>query len=74
MTGVCLKNDNDYAEEQCLLRQLIEIKGWSVEEAAEALGDCAPRLYRVLELEESLGKTATLAAIALIHNLDPIER
>lgn len=74
MVGVCLKNDNYNAEEQCVLRQLIEIKGWNVEEAAEALGDCPPRLYRVLELEEPLGKTATLAAIALIHNLNPIER
>lgn len=53
----------------CNLELLLEMKGWGIEEAAEALGDSTLRLYRVLEGQEPLGKTATLAAIALKFNL-----
>lgn len=60
-------------EVYCNLSDLLELKEWSVEEAAEALGDSPLRLYRVLEGEEPLGRTATLAAIALKHDLKPIE-
>ncbi len=58
---------------KCNLQLLLEQKNWSVEQAAEALGDSPLRLYRVLEGEEPFGRTATLAALALKHNLPPIE-
>ena len=53
----------------CNLTNLLEAKGWDVEEAAEALGDSPLRLYRVLEGLEPLGRTATLAALALKNDL-----
>lgn len=58
---------------KCNLVVLLEQKGWTVEEAAEALGDSPLRLYRVLEGLEPLGRTACLAVLALQHNLDPLE-
>lgn len=60
-------------EVYCDLSALLEARNWSVEEAAEALGDSPIRLYRVLEGEEPLGRTATLATLALKHGLKPIE-
>lgn len=57
----------------CNLTLLLNTKGWTVEEAASAIGDSTLRLYRVLDGDEKLGKTATLAAIALKSNLEPIE-
>ncbi len=58
---------------QSALNCLLDEKGWSVEEAAEALGDSPLRLYRVLEGDEELGRTASLATLALKHNLEPIK-
>ena len=58
----------------CELSLLLELKNWSVDEAADALGDSALRLHRVLDGEEALGRTARLAIIALMHNLEPIEK
>ena len=58
----------------CNLTLLLDEKGWTVEEAAEAIGDSPLRLCRVLEGDEKLGKTATLAVIAILHDLVPIER
>jgi len=55
------------------LALLLEANGWSVEEAAEQLGDSPLRLYRVLEGDEHLGTTAFLAVMALKHNLRPVE-
>ena len=46
--------------------------GMTVEEVAEAIGDSPLRLYRVLEGLEPLGRTATLAIIALRNNLPTI--
>ncbi len=60
-------------DQTCSLATLLQEKNWSVEEAAEALGDSTLRLYRVLEGEEALGRTASLAIIALMHDLEPIE-
>lgn len=57
---------------ECDLQSLLESKGWTIEEAAVALGDSSHRLRRVSEGLEPLGKTATLAAIALKYNLDAI--
>ncbi len=56
-----------------LLEKLIKEKGWTVEIAAVELGDSPERLYEVLDGKEPLGRTATLATIALNHDLQPIE-
>ena len=54
------------------LGHLMATTGMSVEEVAEAIGDSPLRLYRVLEGLEPLGRTATLAIIALQNNLPTI--
>ncbi len=54
------------------LQTLLDEQGWTVEEAAEAMGDSPLRLYKVLEGAEELGRTATLAALALKHNLEAL--
>lgn len=59
---------------KCDLSLLLDIKGWTVEEAAAALGDTPSRLHRVLDGREPLGRTATLAAVAVLNDLPPIER
>ena len=56
--------------ERCNLELLLEKRGWEIDEAAEALGDSPLRLYRVLEGEEPLGRTATLAALAILNRLE----
>lgn len=58
--------------EQCSLPLLLEKRGWEIDEAAEALGDSPLRLYRVLEGDEPLGRTATLAALAILNRLELI--
>jgi len=55
------------------LASLLAVKAWTVEQAAEALGDSPLRLYRVLEGDEALGTTAFLAVLALKNGLKPIE-
>lgn len=67
---MALTNNNTYSE--CNLQLLLDVRGWTVEEAAIALGDTPDRLYRVLDGLEPLGRTATLAAVALKLNLDAI--
>jgi len=56
-----------------LLRALMEKHDWTVEELSEVIGDSPLRIYRVLEAEESLGKVARLAAIAVYNGFLPIE-
>jgi hypothetical protein len=56
------------------LQLLMDNKGWNVEEAAVALGDTSQRLRRVLAGQEPLGRTATLAAMAMERDLDPISK
>ena len=57
-----------------VLIELLEKNNWSVEELAEAIGDSPLRIYRVLEGEEQLGKTAYLACIAILNDLSPVEK
>lgn len=54
------------------LKELLAAKGWNVQQAAEALGDDEARLERVLKGQESLGKTASLAVLAVLNDLPPI--
>lgn len=68
---MALTNIISYSE--CNLQLLLDIRGWTIEEAAIALGDSPERLNKVLDGFEPLGRTATLAAIALKHNLDAID-
>lgn len=67
---MALTNNITYSE--CNLQLLMDIRGWNIEEAAEALGDMPDRLKRVLDGLEPLGRTATLAAIAIKNDLDAI--
>lgn len=68
---MALTNNNTYSE--CNLQLLLDSRGWTIEDAAVALDDTPDRLYRVLDGLEPLGRTATLAAIALKYDLKPIE-
>ncbi|MEM9278367.1 MAG: hypothetical protein AAGA76_07320 [Pseudomonadota bacterium] len=68
-----MQADTEVEFEHCTLSLLLERTGMTVEEAAEALGDSPLRLYRVLEGDEPLGRTAQLAAIALKNNLPEIK-
>ena len=70
--GEKLQLDTETADEFCILSNFLEESAMSVEEVAEAIGDSPLRLYRVLEELEPLGRTATLAIIALKNNLPEI--
>jgi len=54
------------------LQQLLDCKHWTLEEAAIAIGDNPKRLHRVIQGKEPMGRTATLAILAVKNNLAPV--
>ncbi|MEM7067236.1 MAG: hypothetical protein AAF478_00005 [Pseudomonadota bacterium] len=59
--------------ESCL-NAVMEAKQWELERLAAEIGDDCARLRRVLEGEEELGQTATLALLAVVHGIPAIAR
>ena len=57
---------------KCNLQLLLDYKNWTLEEAAEAIGDDPKRLLRVQKGLEPMGRTALLAALAVKNDLPPI--
>ena len=55
------------------LRNLMDVKGWTLGDLARELGDSELRLHEVMNGIEPLGKTAELAAMALQQGLQAIE-
>ncbi len=58
---------------KCNLQLLLDMKHWTIEEAADAIGDNPQRLQRVAEGLEPMGRTALLAALAIKNDLPPID-
>ena len=57
---------------KCNLQLLLDFKGWTIEEAAQAIGDDPKRLHRVEQGLEPMGRTALLAALAVKNDLPPV--
>ena len=57
---------------KCNLQLLLDYKDWTIEEAAEAIGDDPDRLVRVAKGLEPMGRTALLAALAVKNGLPPL--
>lgn len=74
MHVVSTNDDENFTSNNELLVSLMEQNNWSVEELAEAIGDSPLRIYRVLEGDELLGKAASLAALAVHKDLQPVKK